>query len=205
MIAIYCVSCNSHIYNTDKMRLDYPFEGEMFDAINLNWRLRPGKIYLDLFCPVCSAFPFFYQESAAQHNCVGAYLNVGEVGQVPQLTHFNEIIGGGLGESSGKNLDKSQKIGDTLQLKAKPTAKKAKPKPKKAKPKPKKGKPTTKKAKPKTADPLLADIERRVTKGGVAAAENEPPTKAEISEMMIEREQREGRETPLSVRRPMKG
>lgn len=82
MIRVLCYSCHTYIANTDAARLDWPLFGEMFTVVYQGWFLRPGKLNLDIFCPVCGAFPFSHDPYTAGGNAVGKNLMVrGEDGK----------------------------------------------------------------------------------------------------------------------------
>lgn len=74
MIPILCMSCGTHILNTDAIRLHFPLSGEMFDTVVENFILRPGYLNLDIFCPRCMAFPFYHDGTSKGFKGVGRYL-----------------------------------------------------------------------------------------------------------------------------------
>ena len=93
MIHILCYRCGSHIADTDVARLDWPLRGEMFDVKAPGWFLRPGQFNLDIFCPVCSQFPFHYDTSVP--GAVGKALNIKGKDGKPTVMTVKQILMGG--------------------------------------------------------------------------------------------------------------
>ncbi len=99
MIQVLCASCNTHLMNTDVGRLDWPLAGEMFDVIYPGWWLRPGLLNLDIFCPACGSYPFFWDGSVP--GAVGKNLNVRGADGKPAVMTIKQILMGLSVESVG--------------------------------------------------------------------------------------------------------
>lgn len=74
MIHVLCMSCHTHLADTDVTQLDWPLFGEYFSVVFPGWYLRPGMLNLDVYCPACGAFPFGYNPHESGGNAVGKNL-----------------------------------------------------------------------------------------------------------------------------------
>ncbi|MFA4904652.1 MAG: hypothetical protein WC600_18145 [Desulfobaccales bacterium] len=92
MIAVLCYSCSTHISNTDVDRLDWPLLGDMFSPAYPGWYLRPGPLNLDIFCPICSRFPFHHDPYTAGGGAVGKFLNVRGADGKPVVMTVKQIL-----------------------------------------------------------------------------------------------------------------
>ena len=93
-IPILCFHCSTHIADTDVARLDWSLHGEMFTAIYPGWTLRPGMLDLNIWCPVCSMFPFHHDPYTAGGNAVGKNLKVKGADGKPVILTVKQIIMG---------------------------------------------------------------------------------------------------------------
>ena len=93
VVKVLCASCNTHLLNTDAQRLDYPMKGEMFDVVVQGWYLRQGPINLDIFCPICQMYPFFWNGSMP--GAVGNSLKTRGADGNPEILTVKQILMGG--------------------------------------------------------------------------------------------------------------
>ena len=93
MIKVLCASCNTHLFNTDLARLDWPLTGAMFDVVFPGWWIHPRTINLDIFCPACDAFPFYWDGSVP--GAVGKNLNIEGADGKPVVISVKQILMGG--------------------------------------------------------------------------------------------------------------
>lgn len=228
MITVLCFSCNSPIQTIDPETLEYPFKGEMFTPINANFKLRPGKLDLDIYCPVCFGFPFYYSESVPQHQHVGPYLSVkgpdGRPAMMP-VAEIKAMKSDPKPQNVTKKVDKPQKTNQTegktcpecgakanrsgkitFHKKGCPivTGKSRESEPlSQGEP----SEPANKKATPgekPAPDPFLADLEKQVTRGARDAEADPRATREEIAEMGRERDTRQARDRREADLRPMR-
>jgi len=73
-------------------RLDWPLTGEMFNVVYPGWYLRPGMLNLDIFCPACQMFPFNHDPNIAGGNAVGKALNVRGADGKPVVMTVKQIL-----------------------------------------------------------------------------------------------------------------
>ena len=102
MIEVLCYACSTHIANTDVARLDWPLTGEMFDSVFPGWRLRPGPLNLDIFCPACGTpegecFPFSHDPYVSGGNAVGKNLNIRGADGKPVIMTVKQILMSNIG------------------------------------------------------------------------------------------------------------
>lgn len=87
------MACNTHLLNTDSVRLHFPLAGEMFDPVVPNLIMRPGYLNLDIFCPVCGAFPFWPDGRKSGFRGVGRNLKTRGPDGKPKVVSVEQILG----------------------------------------------------------------------------------------------------------------
>lgn len=79
-------------------------EGNMFDIVFPGWFLRPGPLNLDVFCPVCGAFPLHYDPHTPGGNAVGKNLSIQGPDGRPVVLTVKQIL---MGANPAQVIDKA--------------------------------------------------------------------------------------------------
>lgn len=86
------MACGTHLFNTDPVRLHFPLAGEMFDPVVPNIYMRPGYLSLDIFCPICGAFPFWPDGRKSGFRGVGRNLKTLGADNKPKIMPVEDIL-----------------------------------------------------------------------------------------------------------------
>ena len=86
------MACGTHLFNTDSVRLHFPLAGEMFDSVVPNIYMRPGYLNLDIFCPICGAFPFWPDGRKTGFRGVGRNLKTRGPDGKPKIMPVEDIL-----------------------------------------------------------------------------------------------------------------
>lgn len=86
------MACGTHLFNTDSVRLHFPLAGEMFDPVVPNIYMRPGYLNLDIFCPICGAFPFWPDGRKTGFRGVGRNLKTRGPDGKPKIMPVEDIL-----------------------------------------------------------------------------------------------------------------